>query len=200
MKQLFVLLLLSLVFLSCNLRTNRTSTDSDNNKEKEIPKVLLEEKDESSSRIKSSNDLVEEIYDDILKNNEKLKKLDESINENNKKMYNALKDFEDYKRKSAQYYSSAESGALNITDSILSSKVKLDIANSKIKYEKLIQDLSNADSLIRDLSIKIKENYKAFKIQKTLPVIEKYQKEKIVNGKTMDEFIQEEKKLLERIK
>ena len=200
MKQLFILLFLPLIFLSCNLRTNRTSSDIDNNEEKEIPKVLLEEKDESSSRIKGSDDLVEEIYDDILKNDERLKKLDESINDNNKKMYNALKDFEDYKRKSAQYYSSAESVALNITDSILSSRVTLDIANSKIKYEKLIQNLSNADSLIRDLSVKIKENYKAFKIQKTLPVIEKYQKEKIVNGKTMDEFIQEEKKLLQQIK
>lgn len=198
MKHFFIYISFLFLFYSCGLKSNRLSSDSDTTKE--IPKVLLDEKYESFSRLKSSEDLMEEIYEDLLNNDEKLKKLDESIKENFRKMFTVVKDFEEYQRKSSQYYSSALSNANRISDSLEKAKVTLDIKNSQLRYESLIHNLSKTDSLIRETSGKIRESYIAFKIQKTLPIIEKFQKEKIVNGKNMDDFLQEQKKLLEEIK
>lgn len=197
MKSIILLFFISITLYSCN--KNRTTTQ--NNSEKDIPKVLTEDKSENYERLKSSSpDLVESLYEDLIKNDEKLKELDENINKNFKAMSSVIQEFNEYRRKSIQYYSNAESNASLVKDSLLEFKTKEIVKNSREKFNQLISNLSDADSTINSMYFKIKDNYEVFKIQKTLPIIEKYQKEKLPENKKLEDFIKEQNKLLEKIK
>lgn len=198
MKNTILILLISLLFFSCNMKKNRTNEE--NEPGKDIPKVLTEEKNDSYDRTNYSNDLVESLYEDLMKNDEKLKEIHENINKNFKTMNSVVQEFEKYTQKSNQYYSDAESKAYTISDSLLRIKIQGTIKNSREKYNQLISNLNQSDSTIKRIHNQIKGNYAVFKIQKTLPIIEKYQKEKLTDNKKLEAFIKEQNKLLEQIK
>lgn len=198
MKKIIAALLISLIVCSCNI--NKSRTDELNDSTKEIPKILTEEKSGSYERSSYSNDLVESLYEDLMKNDEKLKQLHEKINNNFKTMNTVLREFENYTQKSNQYYSDAESKAYAISDSLLKIKLQNSIKISREKYNQFISNLNQSDSSINRMYHKIKDNYEVFKIQKTLPIIEKFQKEKITDNKKLEDFVKEQNKLLEQIK
>lgn len=197
MKNILFFLLISLFLFSCNINKNRTSTDTET--KKEIPEVLTKDKSESFDRI-NSYDLVESLYNDLMKDDEKLKELNENINRNFKAMNSVIEEFKKYKSKSEQYYANTESKINLIQDSLLKIKTLALIENSREKYNQLISNLNQSDSIINQTYSKIKSSYEVFKIQKTLPIIEKYQKEKLPDNKKLEDFIKEQNKLLEQIK
>jgi hypothetical protein len=198
MKNITLLILTSLVLYSCNMNKDRTI--SENEPGKDIPKVLTEEKNESYDRSNYSNDLVESLYEDLMKKDEKLKELHEKINKNFKTMNSVIQEFEKFTQKSNQYYLDAESKAFSISDSLLKIKIQGTIKISREKYNQLISNLNKSDSTIKRMHNQINGYYAFFKIQKTLPIIEKYQKEKLTDNKKLEDFIEEQNKLLEQIK
>ena len=87
-----------------------------------------------------------------------------------------------------------------ISDSIMAEKVRKELSASKEKFNKLISNLNESDSTINRTYKKIQDRYIVFKIQKTIPVIENFQKEKLFDNNKLKDFIKEQNKVIEQIK
>lgn len=198
MKFIILLFLFSFTLCSCNKVQERTRTDSDT----EIPKVLNNDKEKSYDRLSSSSslNLTDAIYEELMEKNSELKSLDENVKKNINMMNKIMQEYNQYTSKSTQYYADAENKAGNISDSIVRIKIIDKIKNSREKYNSLISSLNESDSTIHRTFIRIKDSYDIFKIQKTLPVIENYQKEKLFDNNKFKDFIKEQNGLLQKIK
>lgn len=154
----------------------------------------------SSSRYIKGQNILDAIYYEQIKNDESLKKIDEKIillQEDSRKVKNL---YHDILRKNDEYYSDAEYAANSINDSALKKDVVNLVKESSDKYNVNIQKL-------KELSLKITKNsqniygyYMAFKIRKTLPEIEKYQKGHPLKTDSLDQFINKQNQLLEELK
>jgi hypothetical protein len=199
MKYSFVIFAACFLFCSCNVNKDRTKSEPE---KKEIPKVLTDEKEKSYDRLSSSSsmDMTDAIYEELMDKNSDLKNLDESIKKNYSLMRSTLSEYHQYTSKSNEYYSSAENKVSLISDTLLAVKLRNELSSSKEKFNKLISNLNESDSTINRTYKKIQDRYIVFKIQKTLPVIENFQKEKLFDNDKMKEFIKEQNKVFELIK
>jgi len=200
MKHLLVVFAASLLFYSCNLVKDRTKSEQE---VKEIPKVLTDEKEKSYDRLGSSYssmDMTDAIYEDLIDKNSDLKNLDDNIKKNYSLMRSILTEYHQYTSKSIEYYNSAENKISMISDSIMAEKVRKELSASKEKFNKLISNLNESDSTINRTYKKIQDRYIVFKIQKTIPVIENFQKEKLFDNNKLKDFIKEQNKVIEQIK
>jgi hypothetical protein len=154
----------------------------------------------SSSRYIKGQNILDAIYYEQIKNDESLKKIDEKIillQEDSRKVKNL---YNDILRKNDEYYSDAEYAANSINDSALKKDIVNLVKESSDKYNVNTQKL-------KELSLKITKNsqniygyYMAFKIRKTLPEIEKYQKAHPLKTDSLDQFINKQNELLEELK
>ncbi|OCA78848.1 hypothetical protein BBH99_20415 [Chryseobacterium contaminans] len=154
----------------------------------------------SSSRYIKGQNMLDAIYYEQIKNDESLKKLDEKIvilQEDSRKVKNL---YQDILRKNDEYYSDAEYAANSINDSALKKNISNLVKESSDQYNVNTQKL-------KELSLKITKNsqniygyYMAFKIRKTLPEIEKYQKAHPLKTDSLEQFINKQNQLLEELK
>ncbi|MGG1922454.1 MULTISPECIES: hypothetical protein [Chryseobacterium] len=144
--------------------------------------------------------LVQEIYLELIKNDKTLQDLDLRIENIQKETETSISEYDDVIQKSETYYNDATVLSGSITDSITKKQIEKEIKASAEKYDVKTQT-------IRDLIAKIKANrttlhdqYLVFKIRKTLPEIEKYQKAHPLKTDSLNQFINKQNKLLEELK
>ena len=89
---------------------------------------------------------------------------------------------------------------MNITDSLLKKEMQNFIKPSLENFNKKKEDLRLIVLQIQRNNRKITEYYDAFKIKKTLPEIEKYQKQNSLNLNDLDKMISEQNHLLDKLK
>jgi len=154
----------------------------------------------SYTRFSKGQNILDAIYNEQIKNDENLKKLDDKIKalyEDKEKVTNINQEI---MNKSSEYYSDVESIANNITDSLLKKQIleliKISADKNYLKEKKFIE-----------LSLEINKNnqmihshYSAFKIRKTLPEIEKYQNAHPLKTDSLEKFIEKQNKLLIELK
>lgn len=170
MKQLLSFFLLLLI--SCS--QNKPAPQQQNN----VPKAL-EEKSAAFSVVSKryDNDIVQSLYNELLKEDKDLQKFEDGIEKINSDKPDSLEYFHSFVDKNSSYYSSADRYLSSIKDSVLKNRIKQILAESNTRFESgltqhknLIQQIETKENQLADLHF-------AVKIIKTLPVIEKYQRE-----------------------
>ena len=155
----------------------------------ETPKAL---QDKSSSfemvSKRHNDDLVENLYNELADKTPELKQLEDQIDNLRSSEDDSTESFVDYNAKNESYFNSADHHAGNIKDSVLRDKIKLLITNSVTKYNSsislhndLLKSIATKDLALRDLHI-------VLKITRTLPVINKYQKDNLPSTESLKGF------------
>jgi hypothetical protein len=188
MKRVFIALTFILIFAtSCN------RSRVHNNKPQETPTALQDEG--SSAGILSKrydyNNLVESLYREIAEKTPVLKNLETKISEIHEGQQDSTILFDKYDEKNKSYYNAADRHIGEIHDSSLRVKMKSVLLNSLEKYN---SSISNDTSLLKSLNAKtttLGDLHNALKIIKTLPVIEKYQRDNKTSTEPVEGLIKE---------
>ena len=193
---LYILTLLSLSgLLSCAEKTEQTTTAE----KQETPTALQNNKyDLSSSYKRSSEDLTEAIYAELVDKDKALKTLEEDLKTYRSGFNKPLEDFNNYNSKSISYYYSANHKIESITYSVLKHKMALLISESNERYLKTTEKLNSFLKQIEENNLSIQDQHTVLKIVLTAPLIEKYQTDQLPDEKEFKEMIRDQKKLIKR--
>jgi hypothetical protein len=151
-------------------------------------------------RLSKTQDIFNGIFDEKIKNDKEIKKIDEKISLMQEDAHKMQGIYSSIISNSEDYYLIAKNEAKSINDSVLRKEMIKLIEESQNDYYQKVQ-------IIKDLKHKINRNkqsiyslYAAFKIRKTLPEIEKYQKAHPLKTDSLNQFINKQNKLLEELK
>ncbi len=173
MKLLYYFLFVLLI--SCNQHQPKTET----NPQSEIPKALEGKTNDFSivSKSRYKNDLIDELYDELLKNDTRLQEIETGVRSINNNKRDSLSDFKAFLEKNTGYYSDANNYLSSLKDSALKKKIEQIISASNQNLETkttvhkiFIQQIENKTVQLADL-------HTALKVVTTLAVMEKYQRE-----------------------
>lgn len=117
--------------------------------------ILLSSGTSKESRYEGGGtDLVQELYDQAVKQNEQLQYLQESISKFYKKKNEALEKYNSFTSYNSRYYSDARQKMEQLTDTLSKKKAMTLISNSESNYRKSLSDWQNR---ISSLNAKEKE-------------------------------------------
>ena len=164
----------------------------------ETPKALQDEgsSDEIISK-RSYDDLVENLYNELVNKDIDLKKLEGQIDELNKSKNDTVELFDKFNAKNQYYFSSVDRHVSEIKDSILRDKMKILVANNLTRYYSLTARHNELLKIIETKKITISDLHNTLKIVKTLPLIEKYQKDNLPNTKSLEGYINLQEQTIE---
>ena len=193
MKKTFLFLSLTLAVYSCK--------ENNSDKNKIVEKAA--ENTESSfpiKRMSRSQDILDGIYSELLKDDPQLKNFDEklvSLQQDSRIIQN-LND--DVINNSDEYYLLANNAAKTIRDSALKKEILNLVQNSSDKFSTKKDKFEELKKQINLNYFKIFSFYQALKIKKTLPEIEKYQKANPLKSDSLSLFINKQNQLLSELK
>ena len=194
MKRIFLLFAFSFFIISCNEnKTNPPIVENAVDNAESSPMSSLKQG-------RYSENMVHQIYNELMKNDKSLKVLDEKIIDINEKTQKTISRYEDVINKSAIYYNDAEHLTRAIRDSITKGQVKADIKISSEKYELKTKNIKDLIQRINENQSKIKDQYIVFRIKKTIPEIEKYQQAHPLKTDSLNQFINKQNQLLSELK
>lgn len=195
MKKLITIIsIVSLI--SCN-KEARTEAIPKN----ETDKVILKDNDiKSFSRYSNDNNpLIEKIYYKIIENDQNLTKLDEEISKLNDESREYKRSLDDILQKPDDYYKDAKYRTKFLKDSLLKKEILKLIESSEKNFTKNTSVLKGKMKQTNLNTISLNELYSIYKIRKTLPAIEDFQKT-IPENKKIDSIINEQEKLIQQLK
>lgn len=194
MKKILFSSILSLSLLSCS-----------ENKSENKP-IIKNAVDNADSSIKGSfesnrnENMIDNIYSELIKNDKKLSVLDDKITKTNEKLRKVTEQYEYVLNKSESYYRDADYEAKAITDSLLKHQIENQIKISSDQYDLKTKNVKNLISQLNKNTERMNDFYTAFKIKKTLPEIEKYQNAHPLKTDSLNNFINKQNALLNELK
>lgn len=187
-RTLSLFVIATMIFIGCGRKSNES--------EKGIPKALLDDASEIKSYRSSSNDLVEELYKELVEKSQELKNLEDSIQSIDPQVDKAKTGYSKYDSKSKDYYRSANLHADQISDSLLKKKIQGIITASNNRYTSRNSELSSLQDMISRNNASIGDYHAVLKIILTLPIIETYQKGNIPNPQEFKRLIKKQLELI----
>ncbi|MEI6183995.1 MAG: hypothetical protein WCP65_00600 [Bacteroidota bacterium] len=175
---------LVLTLVSCN-----HSPKIDAPKE-ETPKALENKKasyEIISKRV--ADDLVESLYNELVNKSVDLKNLEVKIDELQKSKSDSIISFNNYNDKNELYISSANRHCEEIKDSSLRDKMRNLIAKNLTKYNSSIARHTELLKIIETKELTIADLHNILKIVKTLPLIDKYQRDNLPSTNSLEGYI-----------
>ena len=151
-------------------------------------------------RMSYSQDILDGMYSELMKNDPKLQAFDEKIISMQKNSSIIQKLNDDIIKNTSDYYEQAENSAKSIQDSVLKKEIMELVKNSSDNYY-IKKD--KFEELKRQLKInnqKIYSFYQAVKIRKTLPEIEKYQNANPLKTDSLESYIKKQNQLINELK
>lgn len=179
-----------LLLVSCR---DKETTDQKNAEPK-----AFEEKTFDIGRSGKGDDLVENLYQELVDKSPELKALENELREVNARDTTDI--FYNYDQKSHDYYNSAESHINGIRDSVMKQKIINLITKSNDKYISQKAELENLVNTINKKRTDITNYHSALKIILTIPLIEQYQKQHLPNKAPFEKLIEKENQLLQKTK
>jgi len=188
----FLILSFSLLIVSCK--------ENDSTKNEIVEKAA--ENTESSFPIKrmgNSQNILDGIYSELIKNDSQLKKLDEKVAsiQNDSRIIEKI--YDDVIKNSTDYYILADN-AKTISDSVLKREILKLVNNSSEKFKLKKDKIEELKRQVRFNNYKTYSFYQALKIRRTLPEIEKYQKANPLKSDSLSLFIIKQNQLLSELK
>lgn len=194
MKKIFLTASLILFLFSCTENKSGNNPLADN-------AVDHTESSISGSFKKSRNEhMIDQIYYELIKDDNKLKALDDRINKTNQEANAVISKYDKILENSESYYRDALYHTSSITDSLMKQDITKLITNSSDRYNLKIQNVKNLIALVNTNEEKMNNLYIIFKIKKTLPEIEKYQNAHSLKPDSLNTFINKQNKLLNELK
>lgn len=155
----------------------------------ETPKAL-EDKTPSSEIVskRGYNDLIESLYEELVEKTPDLKELETQIDKLAGSKSDSLEQFSKYNGKNQSYYQSADSHVEQIKDTVIKEKMKLLIQTSLRKYGSFVSKHNDILKVIDKKTITLNDLHLVLKITRTLPLIEKYQKDNLPATKPLEGY------------
>jgi len=196
MKNILTIPCLLLCLLSCNQQPEAK-------KDPDTP-TALQDKNSSSESIgfskgRSAEDLVERLYKELVDKTAALKELESKIDDLNAMKIDSTQQFNTFNEKNTSYYSAADQHAALITDSSLKDRLKAMVASRLSNYNRLIAGHKNLVAILDSKDVKVHDLHIVLKLVKTLPLIEKFQKDDIPNTNPLNHAINEYDKTLQKL-
>ena len=170
-----IILILTFIFLTL------FSCDNPQTQDKHLDKTpeALEDKNSSYQIIskRGYNDLIESLYKELADKTPELNELENQINNLTDSRDDSTKLFTVYDGKNKSYYQSAINHVEQINDTLLKDKIKLLIENSMTNYNKTVSKHNDLLKSIDSKNLSLNDLHLILKITKTLPLIDKYQKD-----------------------
>ena len=163
----------------------------------ETPKAL-EDKSSTYEIVskRSYYDLVESLYTELLTKDIDLKKLEDKIDELNKSKSDTTELFDNFNAKNESYFNSAERHIADIKDSLIRDKIKNLVASQLTKYNSRIARHKELLKLIEAKQLTISDLHNVLKIIRTLPLIDKYQKDNLTSTKSFEGYIKQQAEII----
>ena len=145
-------------------------------------------------------DLVDEFYEQAVKQNSNLKSIEEGIDAFYKKREDALEKYNSFTAYNSRYYADARSHANTIPDATTKQRAAELVNKSEAAY---LTKLSNWQSSITSLNSKereLKSLHELLKLMIATPVIENYQQNNLPGNSKLNEANGDLQQLVEKIK
>jgi hypothetical protein len=170
-----ILLLCTFSLFACSQQT------PENAKAPAIPEPLEDNSGEYTllSKGRGYDDLVQELYNDIVEKNKSLQELEMSIKNIQSSKFDSLKAFTNFNQKNATYYATANKYLGQIKDTVLRKQMENTFIGSNAKYKNLIQAQQNLADQTAALSAKLNDLHIMLKLTTTLAVMERYQQSQL---------------------
>jgi len=180
---LFISTFIFLTLYSCD---NSRIQDKHQN---ETPKAL-EDKSSSFEFIskRSYDDILESLYKELADKTPELKRLEKEIDILADSKADSAELFTIYDGKNQSYYRSANSHIEQIKDTVLKERMKLLIENSLTKYNSSVSNHNDILKFIDSKYVSLNDLYLILKITRTLPLIDKYQKDNLPSTKPLEGY------------
>lgn len=170
-------------------------------------KALIENAvDETDSSLKGSfgssrydNNIIDKVYSELIRHDHALALLDEKILRNREESEKVLQSYRTVLDKSDSFYRDAGLNAGTVTDSLLKKQIGHEIRISSDQYKLDIQKIKSLISRQEDNLNRLNDLYTAFKIRKTLPEIEKYQKAHPLKPDSLGLLIRKQERLINEL-
>ncbi|NML68518.1 hypothetical protein HHL23_01700 [Chryseobacterium sp. RP-3-3] len=194
MKKILFASALALSILSCKENKSRNAPLVENAVDNAESSV--------SGSLKSyrKNNMIDQIYSELIKNDKSLKTLDDKLVKLNDENRKVLELYAETLHKSESFYLDAQSQAGTIKDSLLKQQLEKEIKVSSDQYDLKISKVKELIAKVNQNSDDINNQYTAFKIRKTLPEIEKYQNAHPLKTDSLEHFINQQNQLLNELK
>lgn len=150
--------------------------------------VVLESKSVEMSNLYKRNkeNLIESLYQELIKQSEELQALDASIKSLGESRKKALDSFKLFNEKNDAYYESAKLNVKNIQDSIFRKKVQALVDESLKQYNLKTLPHRQLDSLLAKKSAAVNDLYILLKVVTTLPSMHEYQQSRMPGTSDLD--------------
>lgn len=194
MKKILYIISLVALLISCKENNSENAPIADN---------LVDHAESSvSGSFKSGRggDMIDQIYSELIKNDNNLKVLDDKISDANREAIQVIFKYKEILDKSESYYHDAQYHTDAISDSILKNGLTKSIKASSDQYSLKVKNIKDLISQIDVNEKKMNDLYTAFKIRKTLPEIEKYQQAHPLKTDQLNIFINKQNTLLKELK
>jgi hypothetical protein len=184
--KLFYFLFISVIFFSCN---NKRSSAPEN-KPQETPKALQTDNNSSKgsflSKSRGYDDLVDDLYNELLEKNAALAALEHDIENIKDDSKDSAETFKAFDNKNNSYYNSATSHLESIKDTILKERIKLLVTNSLSKYKAKTAAYNNLLAAIATKDISLDDLHIILKLTQTLVMIGQYQSNDLPSTKPLE--------------
>ena len=196
--KLFYLIIVSIAILFSSCNNNRLTAPE--NKPKETPKALQTDNSvaESSFSLKKRgyDDLVEELYKELVEKNAALSSLEHNIEKIKDNSTDSAEAFNGFDAKNNAYYSAANTHLNAIKDSVLKERIKLLLNNSTSRYKNKITAHNNLIAAINTKDITLDDLHIVLKLTQTLAMIEQYQNNDLPSTKSLENISKAYDKLI----
>lgn len=194
MKKILFASALAFTILSCKENKSRNAPAVENAVDNAESSV--------SGSLKSyrKDNMIDQIYYELIKNDKSLKALDDKLIQLSEENGKVLAIYGETLRKSESFYADAHYQAGTIKDSLLKQQLDKEIKISSDTYDLKINKVKELIAKVNKNNDNINNLYSAFKIRKTLPEIEKYQKAHPLKTDSLENFINKQNQLLNELK
>lgn len=183
-KIIFIPVIFVLTLASCNTNNMRDKPKP------ETPKALA---DKSSAyeivSTRSYDDLVESLYKELVSKDSNLKKLNDIIDGLNASKSDSVELFYKFNAKNQSYFYSADKHVSLIKDSLVREKMKTMVAAQLRTYNSRIARHNELLKLIETKQLTISDLENVLKLMRTLPLIDKYQKDNLPGIKSLEGYV-----------
>jgi len=199
--QLFMILFFLITIISCDKGKN-----DDSPTENEIPKALKKNESYETDLIggsfsrRSRGNMIEKLYEEAKEKDAKLKDLDDRIYTLFENQGDSLYAYENYSEINKDYWSSANSFAMTIGDSILRKEVIGFFNSMESDYKQKMKNHDQNRNTISTKSLELEDRLIAMKLIATLKMMKKYQENEIPRIGQLENLITNYNKLIEESK
>ncbi len=192
MRSIFTFLLAMILLNSCKGYHEPQPTP-------DTPKALQPSSGGSFSKRYGNDDLVNELYAELASKDTALKALEEQISMTEGRDDESLADFGSFDNRNKNFYNSATGHIRSIQDSLIRKRMTNLINGSQTQYVNRTLAFHDLISKIGDRKNSMNDLHELLKIVKTLPAMDKYQRENEPSSKPAESFLKELEKLIQKL-